>query len=186
VTGTLTAVKVWCAALTGDGRLTSAFPDQTPGTTPGQTGQSGLTALSVVEELVKRQGQGIALDPSTVDWNAQALTRPRLTLATPPPAGQSSLSGPPARACAEAPGVNPGQGLASSQPKEDSLALRSPLKPPHKNATLLDSGQALSISHRCKKKIYVDSCSRGFGRMITLRHFICIIEKLAKPIFTIL
>merc|ERR1711974_425108 len=77
-----------------------AFPDQTPGTTPGQTGLSGLTALSVVEELVKRQGQGIALDPSTVDWNAQALTRPRLTLATPLP-GQSSLSGPPARACAK-------------------------------------------------------------------------------------
>ena len=46
VTGTLTVVKVWCVALTGDGRQTSAFPDQTPGTTPGQTGQSGLTALS--------------------------------------------------------------------------------------------------------------------------------------------
>merc|ERR1711974_200320 len=130
-----------------------AFPDQTPGTTPGQTGLSGLTALSVVEELVKRQGQGIALDPSTVDWNAQALTRPRLTLATPLPAGQSSLSGPPARACAEAPGVSPGPGLASSQPKEDSRALRSPTRPTHKSATPLDSGQALSISHRCKKKI---------------------------------
>ena len=46
MTGTLTAAKVWCAASTGDGRPTFAFPDQTPGTTPGQTGQSGLTAPS--------------------------------------------------------------------------------------------------------------------------------------------
>ena len=46
MTGTLTAVKVWCAASTGDGRPTSAFPDQTPGTTPGRTGQSGLIAPS--------------------------------------------------------------------------------------------------------------------------------------------
>ena len=46
MTGTQTAAKVWCVALTGDGRLTSAFPDPTPGTTPGQTGQSGLIALS--------------------------------------------------------------------------------------------------------------------------------------------
>merc|ERR1712117_779905 len=147
----------------GDGRLTSAFPDQTPGTTHGQTGQSGLTALSAVEGLVKRQGQEIALDRSTVDWNAQALTRQRLTLATPPPAGQSSLSGPPARACAEAPGVSQGPDLASSQPKEDSPALRSPPRPTRKSATPPDSGQALSISHRCKKQIYVDSCSKGFG-----------------------
>merc|ERR1711974_480375 len=58
------------------------------------------------------------VDPSTVDWNSQAPTKPRLTLATPLPAGQSSLSGPPARACAEAPGVSPGPGLASSQPRE--------------------------------------------------------------------
>ena len=46
VTGTLTAAKAWCVASTGDGRPTSVFPDQTPGTTPGQTGLSGLTALS--------------------------------------------------------------------------------------------------------------------------------------------
>merc|ERR1711973_285860 len=126
-----------------------------------------MGALSVVEELVKRQGQEIVLDLSTVDWNVQALTRLRLTLATPPPAGQSSLSGLPARACAEAPGVSPGPDLASSQQKEDSLALRSPPKPTHKTARQLDCGQALSISHRCKKKIYIDSCSKGFGRMIT-------------------
>merc|ERR1712178_317114 len=97
-----------------------------------------------------------------------ALTRQRLTLATPPPAGPSSLSGPPARACAEAPGVNPGPDLASSQPKEDSRALRSLPRPTHKNARPPDSGQALSINHRCKKQIYVDSCSKGFGKMITL------------------
>merc|ERR1711974_482513 len=43
--------------------------------------------------------------------------------------------------------------------------LRSPTRPTRKSATPLGSGQALSISHRCKK-INVDSCSRGFGRMI--------------------
>merc|ERR1711974_390864 len=110
LTGTLTAVKAWFVASTGDGRPTFAFPDQTPGTTPGQTGLSGLTALSVGGTGEKTRTRD-CVGPVHGGLECPSPNETETDSCDAPACWTEFSEWSACEACAEAPGVSPGADL---------------------------------------------------------------------------